>query len=182
VLAHRTRDAADATQVLLAAPPDHRGLRSWLLVLGLLVFGGVVGASLAVRHNLETSTPAPATTPARTAAPATPSARTAPANHPATRRETSRPAAGLAVPDVRGDKLSDAQKAIRRAGLVAEVRVVSSSLPKHTVVAQSPGSGATAARGDQILLTVSLGTKDEKGNGRHRGQHKHEEGNKWESE
>jgi|SRR5262245_16759087 len=181
MLARRGRDTTEATEVLVATPPAQRSLRSWLLVLGIVVLGAVVGASLAVRHNLETSTPAEATAPTRAAAPATPSATATPRSHPSARRDTSRRPAGLTVPDVGGDILPDAQKALRRAGLVAEVRVVSSSLPKHTVIAQSPASGATAARGDQVVVTVSLGTKDEKENGHHRGQHKHDEGNEGES-
>ena len=75
-----------------------------------------------------------------------------------------------------------ARGTIRALGLVAEVSRVSSSLPKQTVVTQSPASGASAVHGDHVLLTVSVGSKEGKGHGRHRGQHKQKEGTTWESE
>jgi beta-lactam-binding protein with PASTA domain len=63
----------------------------------------------------------------------------------------------LTVPDLGGKTLADARAALRRTGLVTEVRRVPSSLPAGTVVAQSPTSGATAMRGDHVFVTVSLG-------------------------
>jgi beta-lactam-binding protein with PASTA domain len=68
-------------------------------------------------------------------------------------------AAPVTVPDVRGEKLSEARKALRNAGLVTEERRVPSSLPKKTVVAQSPRPGTSAKRGDHVLVTVSDGSK-----------------------
>ncbi len=68
-------------------------------------------------------------------------------------------AAAVSVPDVRGQKLSEARKALREAGLVTEERRVPNSLPKKTVVAQSPKPGTTAKRGDHVLVTVSDGAK-----------------------
>src|SRR5947208_4864536 len=57
-------------------------------------------------------------------------------------------AAPVTVPEVAGQKLPEARKTLRRAGLVTEVRSVPSSLPKNTVVAQSPTAGTTAKRTD----------------------------------
>jgi serine/threonine-protein kinase len=68
-------------------------------------------------------------------------------------------AAPVTVPDVRGQKLSEARKALRDAGLVTEERRVPNSLPKKTVVSQSPKPGTTAKRGDHVLVTVSDGAK-----------------------
>ena len=65
----------------------------------------------------------------------------------------------VTVPDVRGKKLRDAQEAIRDAGLVADRQETPSPLPRETVVAQSPGPGADADRGDHVVLTVSQGSK-----------------------
>ena len=164
------------TKVLPAERPEGRALWSWLVVLCVLVLAGLAGALLAVRDNSRRNVPA--TAPALTVAPAPRSAAIASEDHGG----TSRSAARLTIPDVRGERFSVARKTIRARGLVAEVSRVSSSLPKQTVVTQSPAAGASAVRGDHVILTVSVGSKEEKGRGRHRGPHKQKEGTTWESD
>jgi beta-lactam-binding protein with PASTA domain len=66
-------------------------------------------------------------------------------------------AAAVTVPDVRGEKVNDARKRLREAGLVLEIRKVPSSLPKNSVVAQSPRPDTAARQGDHVLVTVSRG-------------------------
>jgi serine/threonine-protein kinase len=79
-----------------------------------------------------------------------------PAPRPAVTRVT--------VPDVRGQKVSDARKQLRAAGLVLEIRKVPSSLPKNSVVSQSPHAGTSAKARDHVLVTVSRGpAKGKKG-------------------
>ena len=75
-------------------------------------------------------------------------------------------AAGLTVPDVRGRKVNDARKELRRTGLVIDDRRVRIDLPKNSVVSQSPAPGTAARRGDHVLVTVSSG------GGRHGGRHR----------
>ncbi len=65
--------------------------------------------------------------------------------------------AAVTVPDVRGERASDARKQLREAGLVLEIRKVPSSLPKNSVVAQSPPPDTAAKQGDHLLVTVSRG-------------------------
>jgi beta-lactam-binding protein with PASTA domain len=156
--------------VIAVAPPRRRELRSWLLALCVVVVGGVVGALLGVWHN-SLESPKTATPPASTVRAEPKTAAVAPALH----RRESQAASGLTVPDLRGEKFADARKQLRGLGLVAEVTRVSSMLPKQTVVEQSPATGATAAHGDHVVLTVSDGAKKEKGNGHQRGRHKHGE-------
>jgi hypothetical protein len=175
VLSRRTGDLTAATQVIAAAPPGGRNLRSWLLASCVLVVGGVVGVLLAVRHN-SMRNQAPPTPPASAVRAEPRTVTIAPADAPAARHRASQSVAALTVPDVQGEKFADARKRLRDAGLVAEVSRVSSALPKQTVVEQSPGAGTAATRGDHVLLAVSLGAKKEKENGHDRGRHKHEEG------
>jgi PASTA domain len=173
VLNRSSSDLTEATQVIAAAPPGGRNPRSWLLAACVLVVAGVVGVLLAVRHNSLRSQ-VPATPPASTVRAEPRTVTVAPADAPAARRRASPSVAVLTVPDVQGEKFADARQRLRDAGLVAEVSRVSSELPKQTVVEQSPATGATAVRGDHVLLTVSLGAKKDKGNDHDRGRHKHE--------
>ena len=77
-------------------------------------------------------------------------------------------AAGLTVPDVRGQKVNDARKELRRTGLVIDDRRVrNDDLPKNSVVSQSPAPGTAATPGDHVLVTVSSG-----GGKRHGGRHR----------
>jgi eukaryotic-like serine/threonine-protein kinase len=65
--------------------------------------------------------------------------------------------AAVTVPDVRGQRVNDARKQLRGVGLVLEIRKVPSSLPKNSVVSQSPRADTAATRGDHVLVTVSRG-------------------------
>jgi eukaryotic-like serine/threonine-protein kinase len=103
--------------------------------------GATAAAGSAVRLNVSGGQAQSAPTTTAPAAPSQPSA------------------APVTVPDVRGEKLSEARKALRNAGLVTEERRVPNSLPKKTVVAQSPRPGTNAKRGDHVLVTVSDGSK-----------------------
>ena len=141
-------------------PPRRRALWPWLVIPLVLVVAGAMGALLAVRANgRETrGRPAPVFTVAA-----------APRQMQPARAES---AGSVTVPDVRGKKLPDAQKEIRDTGLVADRQETPSTLPKETVVAQSPAPGAHADPGDHVVLTVSQGSKpgpkdkDKHGHGR----------------
>jgi PASTA domain len=128
-------------------PPRRRALWPWLVITLVLVIAGAIGALLAVRANDSETT-------ARAAPVLTVAA--APRQEQQVRAAS---ATSVTVPDVRGEELPDAQEEIREAGLVADQRKVRSSLPKETVVAQSPAPGADAERGDHVVLTVSQGSK-----------------------
>jgi serine/threonine-protein kinase len=76
----------------------------------------------------------------------------------------------VTVPDVRGQKVNDARKQLRGVGLVLEIRKVPSSLPKNSVVSQSPRPDTAAKRGDHVLVTVSRGPpKAKQGGGKKSG-------------
>jgi beta-lactam-binding protein with PASTA domain len=94
-----------------------------------------------VRLNVATQTSTPATTPAITPTPSPPP-----------------PAATVTVPDVFGQTLSAARKAIRKAGLVTEVRHTNASQPRGTVVSQLPRPNQTARRGAHVLINISNGS------------------------
>jgi cytoskeletal protein RodZ len=140
-------------------PPRRRALWSWLVISLVLVVAGAIGALLAVRANSR-NTSAPTAPPLTVAA--------APRQMQPTRAES---AESVPVPDVRGEELSNARESIRDAGLVPDQRKTPSSLPRDTVVAQSPEPGAQAERGDHVVLTVSQGSsrgpkdKDKHGHG-----------------
>jgi eukaryotic-like serine/threonine-protein kinase len=96
------------------------------------------------------SSPTPTTTAPTTTAPAaTTPARTTP----------SRPAQPVTVtiPDVEGNSLEQAQRALRGVGVIMEIRYVPNDQPSGTVVAQARKAGTTAKRGDHMLVTVSQG-------------------------
>jgi beta-lactam-binding protein with PASTA domain len=63
----------------------------------------------------------------------------------------------VAVPSVVGKGQSDAQAALRQAGLVAVAAQVASTQQKGLVVAQSPASGAQVAKGSKVRINVSRG-------------------------
>ena len=144
-------------------PPRRRALWPWLVIPLVLVVAGAIGAVLAVRANSRDTSTRPA--PVSTVPPA--------------RRQTIRAeaaAGSVTVPDVRGQELPDALEEIRDAGLVPDQQEARSSLPKKTVVAQSPGPGAEAKRGDHVVLTVSQGSPpghEDKGEGKHGRGHGH---------
>jgi eukaryotic-like serine/threonine-protein kinase len=139
-------------------PPRRRALWPWLVIPLVLVVAGAIGALLAVRAN--SREPSVQEAPLLTVAPAPRRMQPARASSSAESAEGS-----VTVPAVSGEKVSDARKAIREAGLVVDVTRVSSSSPKNTVVSQAPGQGANATLGDHVLLTVSVGP--EKGRGHH---------------
>lgn len=148
--------------------PPRRGLWAWLLVPLILAAGGGVGALLAVRANDRDQSARKARLPAAAVLTVTesppqtvPSVAFAPA------------LTAVTVPDVRGERLPDARKTLRKAGLVTEQRHVPSTLPKKTVVAQVPAPGTTAERGDDVVVGVSVGTKKHAGNRHERPDHRH---------
>jgi beta-lactam-binding protein with PASTA domain len=65
----------------------------------------------------------------------------------------------LAVPDVVGLPLKDAQQQLTAKGFENEVKRVASSRPKGIVAAQAPVAGVTAVRGTSVKLNVSSGVK-----------------------
>ena len=65
----------------------------------------------------------------------------------------------MSVPDLVGKKLRDARAALRRVGLVTEIRRVPSVEPRDIVVGQARKPGTQAKSGDHVLVTVSSGVK-----------------------
>jgi beta-lactam-binding protein with PASTA domain len=63
----------------------------------------------------------------------------------------------ISVPDVVGSTLSEAQRALREAGLRWTVSRVDSEEPPGTVVAQTPRAGARVDEGRAVALRVSAG-------------------------
>jgi beta-lactam-binding protein with PASTA domain len=61
----------------------------------------------------------------------------------------------LAVPDVTGLPLTDAERKLMANGFKVEVKRVASSKPKGIVVSQEPVAGVTAVSGTTVKLTVS---------------------------
>lgn len=68
----------------------------------------------------------------------------------------------LAIPDVRGQELPQAQRALTEAGLMVSriIPIHSDAHPRETVIGQEPAPGAPAVRGDRIVLLQSLGPLD----------------------
>ena len=64
----------------------------------------------------------------------------------------------LAVPDVTGLPLADAQQKLQALGFEVEVKRVASTKPKRIVLDQDPAAGVTALRGTTVTLNVSTGT------------------------
>jgi hypothetical protein len=136
-------------------PPRRRALWPWLVIPLVLVVAGAIGALLAVRANSRDTNTRPAPSLTVAAAPR----QVQPAR--------AVPTESVNVPDVRGEKIPDARKAIREADLVADLTRVSSSSEKNTVVGQAPAPGATALPGDHVLLSISFGPQKE---GKHHGK------------
>jgi len=65
----------------------------------------------------------------------------------------------LAVPDVTGSTLADAQQKLEALGFKVEVKRVASTKQKGIVLDQDPAAGVTALRGTTVTLNVSSGTK-----------------------
>ena len=67
--------------------------------------------------------------------------------------------ARLAVPNVTGLRLPDAQQKLQALGFKAEVKRVASTKPKGFVLDQDPAAGVTALRGTTVTLNVSSAAK-----------------------
>jgi beta-lactam-binding protein with PASTA domain len=65
----------------------------------------------------------------------------------------------LAVPDVTGLPLTDAEQKLNARGFKVEVKRIASSQPKGTVLSQEPVAGVTAVSGTTVKLTASSGVK-----------------------
>jgi len=65
----------------------------------------------------------------------------------------------LAVPNVTGLRLTDAQQKLEALGLKVEVKRVVSTKPKGFVIDQDPVAGVSALRGTTVTLSVSSGAK-----------------------
>jgi serine/threonine-protein kinase len=95
-----------------------------------------------------TDTPVPATaTPAATAVPPTP---TRPPATPTPRV--------IAVPQLRGSSLEQAQAALAQAGLTVTVRGVNANVDRNVVADQSPDAGANLPPGGTVSLSVGTGS------------------------
>ena len=65
----------------------------------------------------------------------------------------------LAVPNVTGLRLTDAQQKLEALGLKVEVKRVASTKPKGFVIDQDPVAGVSALRGTTVTLSVSSGAE-----------------------
>lgn len=65
----------------------------------------------------------------------------------------------LAVPNVTGLRLTDAQQKLEALGLEVEVKRVASTKPKGFVIDQDPVAGVSALRSTTVTLSVSSGAK-----------------------
>ncbi|MBI4536729.1 MAG: PASTA domain-containing protein [candidate division NC10 bacterium] len=68
----------------------------------------------------------------------------------------------LAVPDVRGQELPQAQRTLMEAGLTVGgvIQIHSDAHPREVVIGQDPAPGAPAVRGNRIVLLGSIGPLD----------------------
>jgi serine/threonine-protein kinase len=68
----------------------------------------------------------------------------------------------LALPDLRGLELPQAQRSLTESGLTVGrvVTIHSDAHPLETIIGQAPAPGAPAVRGDRIVLLQSLGPLD----------------------
>jgi len=69
----------------------------------------------------------------------------------------------LALPDLRGSSLPQAQRILMETGLnLGQVlQIHSDAHPRETIFAQEPAPGAAAIRGDRVILLQSLGPLDD---------------------
>jgi eukaryotic-like serine/threonine-protein kinase len=65
----------------------------------------------------------------------------------------------VAVPDVRGQPISQATSTLNGLGFKVNATYVDSTEPQNSVVEQSPAANASAAKGSTVSLTVSNGPK-----------------------
>jgi beta-lactam-binding protein with PASTA domain len=136
-----------------AAPPgdDEPGNRigmGMLLAIGVLaVAAAVLAAILLTRHHHHAST-APTTTVVVTTAPA------AVTTVPAQPKKLILP-----VPDLVGQSSKAAAAGLRRAGFHVTFATVPSARPRGTVTAQDPAAGQRVAKGSDVRLNLSDGSK-----------------------
>lgn len=133
--------------------PPRPTLWPWLLALLVLVLGGL-GAAIYLSDDDDES---PSATTATSGTDRTTSATTTGATTTGTTTAATTAVATVAVPDVVGAPASDAQAALRDAGLRANLHTVPSARPGGTVVAQNPGAGAEVDEGSAVRLNVSAG-------------------------
>jgi beta-lactam-binding protein with PASTA domain len=174
--------AAEEEVVEPVGPPPERYWWVWLLLLLLLVVGGLLAWYFLSRGDNKSTVPNVIGLRAQVAAKQIHDKnlgvlpRTGSSNRPSGIVFAQKPGAGtqldegqtvtifissgrLAVPDVTGLPLKDAQQKLRSAGFKAEVKRVASSRPKGIVVDQVPVAGVTAVRGTTVKLHVSSGVK-----------------------
>ena len=133
--------------------PPRPTLWPWLLALLVLVLGGL-GAAIYLSDDDDES---PSATTATSGTNRTTSATTTSATTTGTTTAATTAVATVAVPDVVGAPASDAQAALRDAGLRANLHTVPSARPGGMVVAQNPGAGAEVDEGSAVRLNVSAG-------------------------
>jgi beta-lactam-binding protein with PASTA domain len=163
-------------------PPPERYWWLWLLLLLLLVVAGLLAWYFLSRGSDKATVPnviglredAAAVRIHDSGLDVLP--RTAPSNQPPGIVFAEKPGAGtrlgkgqvvtifissgrLAVPDVTGLPLTDAERKLKARGFKVEVKRVASSRPKGVVVSQDPVAGVTAVSGTTVKLTVSSGVK-----------------------
>ncbi|RBQ22040.1 hypothetical protein DP939_05095 [Spongiactinospora rosea] len=68
---------------------------------------------------------------------------------------------GVAMPDLAGMTMEQAERALGRAGLTADYKSApSSAVPGNSVISQAPTAGTAVEPGARVTVTVSDGTKD----------------------
>ena len=177
-----SRAAEEEEVVEPAGPPPERYWWLWLLLLLLLVIGGLLAWWLLTRGDNKSTVPNVIGLRSQAAAERIRdrdldvAPRTGQSDRPPDVVFAQAPGAGtrldegqtvtisissgrLAVPDVMGLVLEDAQMQLTAKGFQSEVKRVASSRPKDVVVEQSPVGGVTAVRGTTVKLSVSSGAK-----------------------
>jgi serine/threonine-protein kinase len=79
---------------------------------------------------------------------------------PTTTVAAATPSALVRVPDLKGKKLIEARKLLRKVGLIVEIRRVPNAQPLGTVVAQAKKPGTHLKKGTHLLVTVSMGRQE----------------------
>jgi serine/threonine-protein kinase len=164
------------------APPPERYWWLWLLLLLLLVLGGLLAWYFLSRGNDKAVVPNVIGLREQQAEIRIEDrglealARSAQSNRPQGVVFAEKPGAGtqldkgqtvtifvssgrLAVPNVTGLRLTDAQQKSEALGLKVEVRRVASTKLKGFVIDQDPVAGVSALRGTTVTLSVSSGAK-----------------------
>jgi beta-lactam-binding protein with PASTA domain len=162
------------------SPPPERYWWLWLVLLLLLVLGGLLAWYFLSRGSDKATVPnviglrgdAAASRIHDRGLDALP--RTAPSNRPPGIVFAEKPGPGtqldegqavtifissgrLAIPDVAGLTLTDAERELMAKGFKVTVKRVASSRPKGIVISQEPVAGVTAVSGTSVTLNVSSG-------------------------